>query len=157
MAKRLQVSEAQLGGRAPQLYVGRIKVIHMKLSGWARMGTVLSIIWALGVIGTSAYEYYLSPLHESSALVSWADSKPKPWQVDWKNNPPKIGDTFDPDAYLRSKGMSQQKIDALSYKPSFRWSSIALFVFVPPFVAWLVVIVLRFVISWVATGFKEKG
>jgi len=128
----------------------------MKLSGWARVGIVLSIIWALGVIGTSAYEYYLSPLHENSALVSWSDSKPKPWQVDWKNNPPKTGDTFDPDAYLRSKGMSQQEIDALSYKPSFRWNFIALFVFAPPLVVWFVVMVFRFVVSWVAVGFKRK-
>jgi hypothetical protein len=126
----------------------------MKLSGWARVGTVLSTIWVLGVIGTSAYEYYLSPLHENSALVSWDDSKPKPWQADWGNSPPKKGDTFDPDAYLRSKGMSQQEIDALSYKPSFRWSSIALFCFGPPIVAWLVVVVLRIVISWVVGGFK---
>ena len=129
----------------------------MKLSGWARVGTVLSIMWALGVVGAAAYQYYLSSSRETSALVSWGDSKPKPWQSEWGDNPPKKGETFDPDAYLRGKGMSQQEIDALSHTPSFRWSSIGLFMSAPPLIAWLLFIVFGFLISWVVAGFKRNN
>lgn len=128
----------------------------MKIFGWARLGIVVSIAWAIGVIGIATYEYHYSSPRESSSLIFWENSKLKPWQDDWRKSPPQKGEAFDPDAYLRSKGMSQQEVDTLSYQPSFRWSSIALFVFGPPLFAWLLVIVFGFAISWVAAGFKEN-
>lgn len=133
---------------------------RIKLSGWARVGVLLSIIWALGVIGLTLNQYYLSTTHESSALVLWEESRIDLSKVIW-DEPPKNGDTFDPDAYLKKvkeqKGLSQKQIDALSLKPRFRWDGIAAYTLIPPLVGWLLVIVCWMAVSWVAAGFRENG
>ncbi len=125
----------------------------MKLSGWLRLGVVLSVVWALLVLGVAVQTYLSSP--SDSSLVVWVDGKPKPWDINWGAEKPKNGEVFDPDAYLRSKGMSQQEIDGLSSKPEFQWWAIAQYVFVPILLTWLLIFLLRFAISWVAQGFKK--
>ena len=125
----------------------------MKLSGWSRLGIVLSVVWALLVLGVAIHTYTSPP--SSSSLVAWGDGKPKPWDINWGDAKPKTGDVFDPDAFLRSKGMSQQEIDALSYKPEFRWGAISQYVFVPILLSWLLILLIRLAISWVVAGFKK--
>jgi hypothetical protein len=125
----------------------------MKLSGWSRLGVVFSMVWALLVLGV-AINAYTSPPSDSS-FVAWVDGKPKPWDVNWGDEKPKKDEVFDPDAYLRSKGMTQQQIDALSYKPEFRWSIIAQYVFVPILLSWILIFLFRLAVSWVADGFKK--
>ncbi len=125
----------------------------MKLSGWLRLGVVLSVVWALLVLGVAVPTYSSSP--SDSSLVVWVDGKPKPWDINWGAEKPKNGAVFDPDAYLRTKGMSQQEIDRLSSKPEFRWGAIAQYVFVPILLTWLLIFLLRLAISWVAHGLKK--
>lgn len=125
----------------------------MKLSGWSRLCVVFSVVWALLVLGVAIYTYTSPP--SDSNLVAWVDIKPKPWNINWGDEKPKTGDVFDPDAFLRSKGMSQQDIDALSYKPEFRWGMISQYMFAPILLSWLMIFLLRLAIRWVLDGFKK--
>jgi len=49
----------------------------MKLTGWYRMGIVLSAICCLIVIGLTIYQYNFSPTHKG-ILVTWEYDKTKP-------------------------------------------------------------------------------
>ena len=129
----------------------------MKLSGWQRLGIVVSVVWAMGVFGTAIYQHSYSSSHESALLVAWDDMKPKPWEIDWQNEPPKVGDVFDPDEYLRSKGMSQEEINALSAQPSFKWLSIILVAFAPPIIFAFLFFIIRSAFLWVYAGFKKAS
>jgi hypothetical protein len=129
----------------------------MKITGWSRLGIVFSIIWIFSVSITALYQYSLSDSHESSLLVEWKSAKPMPWEIDWKDTPPKKGDVFDPDAFLRSKGMSQNEIDSLSAEPSFQWFSIILLALLPPIILWAFFLALSKTILWVHAGFKGSN
>ena len=127
-----------------------------KLSGWTRTGILLSFIWMLCIIGIAVDEYYFSELHKTSSLVSWTNNRPEPWDIDWSKGDLKKGDVFDPDEYLRSKGMSQKEIDMLSSTPNFRWINIGLFAVLPPAIVWIFLVALWSSITWVVRGFNKK-
>jgi hypothetical protein len=61
----------------------------MILSGWVRLGIMLTLIWLLAIGGLAGSEY-AAQHHGPGILVSWEQNKPKPWEIDWSKNPPPL-------------------------------------------------------------------
>lgn len=132
----------------------------INLSGWSRLWVVISVIWALGVIGASLDQYYRPTPYKSSALVHWEKSKIDPSDVVWDETP-KVGQIFDPDTYLKKvkelDALSQKQIDSLNHKATLRWESIAAYMLIPPLVGWILIITCWWAVSWVAAGFRKNS
>lgn len=125
----------------------------MLLTGWVRLGIVLTMIWFLVVAALVTFEY-VTKRRGSGIVVSWEQSKPKPWEIDWSKNPPAKGQVFDADAYLRSQGMSQAQIDAMPFVPLWNQERLLGLLLGVPACVWLITILGVRATRWVVAGFR---
>ena len=127
----------------------------MRFGGWTRLGIVLSLAWFAAVLVWSMIDYN-SNSRRDTVLIHWNDHKPKPWEIDWTEEElSKVvpGYVFSPDAYLRSKGMSQSEIDQLPTTPEVKWLNLLALSYLPPGLLWII----GLSVAWVHAGFNRSG
>lgn len=127
----------------------------MKIGGWSRIGIVVTALWLFGVATFAAVEY-AAKKDDAGLLVSWEQNKPKPWEIDWSKSPPVKSQIFDPDAYMRSQGMTQAEIDAIPYLPVWHWKRLLSLTLGVPALLWLVTAFGALAIRWIRAGFRDS-
>lgn len=123
------------------------------LTGWTRLGIVLTAIWFVGIATMAGFEY-ADERRGPGILMSWEQDKPKPWEIDWSKNPPVKGQIFDPDEYLRSRGMTQARIDAMPFLPVWNKGRLLGLLLGVPISVWLIAILGVKATLWVRAGFR---
>jgi len=53
----------------------------MKMGGWSRLATVLTLVWLAAVLAWCLRDYH-SNSRTDSLLIHWEDHKPKPWEIE---------------------------------------------------------------------------
>lgn len=111
-----------------------------KNTGWVRLGIVLSVVWLLMVIAYAAYDYHS------------VNSKEGGWET--IHTPGEI-------AYPKTTFKTNLTQCANSGNPpitscSPRIENIALIIFVPIGIGWLLVVTLVFAVTWVRDGFRRN-
>lgn len=120
----------------------------MKLTGWYRIGIVLSAIWCLIVIGLTVYQYNFSPKNRG-ILVSLEDDVTKPIPLyEVPAAPCAHGYNCEGDLHY-----IEPRVQKINYeqKPTVNYIGVLVSIIVPI----VVVLLLILSIKWIIRGFKS--
>ena len=126
----------------------------MKLTGWYRIGIVLSVLWFLWVIYITFYQYNYPNSYEYPLLVTLEPEKTKPL--------PPSGFTSD-NPYMKTEKKIITTAELLKLdtrhvvlKPFIHYGNIFLYMVIPVVSGWVLTLTIIWTIKWVVRGFKNK-
>ena len=117
--------------------------MRIRLSGWNRLGIVISVLWVVLVISRVIYEYYTrTPFDDVFVIWVWTQT----------GNDYNVQFPHDPTNPFSAIPLAQ---DA-SVLVSFRFTQLAMWLLIPLGVLWLGSFATYWTVRWVHAGFKTK-
>jgi hypothetical protein len=122
----------------------------MKLTGWYRIGIVLSVLWCFIIIGFVVYQYYTGTYDYHSILISYVEDTSQPSQSLQRIklvNPQGKEIILDPVVVN----------NPVLYNPIVNYTMVLLLLIVPVVSGWILVFTIIWTIKWVIRGFKSHS
>ena len=115
---------------------------RIRLSGYQRIGIILSTLWCIGIVANAINDYYIA-VNNNDAIARCCDEDKT--RNSWDDR--RIV-TFCEIRDLCKTGISMPTIP--------NWFSIFIMIFIPIAAGWIVVYAINFLIKWVKEGFKIR-
>jgi hypothetical protein len=136
------------------------------MNGWQRMGVVVSVLWALAVLGYAAYERSEMPIPVFSEVTrqpergEWSVACDRVFLDCEAYSPPSNAISAYLDAYKNAK-TEEEKISVSKQMPQTTWGTsfkglFFIVLLLPIAVLWICAYAAVFAYAWIKQGFKES-
>lgn len=141
------------------------------MSGWNRLGLVLSALWGISVIGFAVYEYYRFPIEPFTTYLHRPDygayERAKESYFINITETPGIEAISNAERVLWEKYIREAKDDTnrqqliaardlVHYSAGVKWGPLVAAMVIPPVFLSLLLVVAAKTVAWIAGGFKPK-
>ena len=129
----------------------------MKLTGWYRIGIVLSVLWCFFIIGFTIFQYYTGRYDYHSILISYVEDPSHPKPIIDPDPPPWGIDPSHPEPIIDKGEYELIPFDPVVHYPVVNYTMVLLLLIVPVVVGWILVFTTIWSIKWIIRGFKSHS